>query len=82
MSKQVVIAGSKLDGPDKVRLKLHEEYGRVWLYVANEDGSSKQDGRLLCIDDDGVVRIHAEHAVDVWERGNLPQATIRLKWPD
>jgi hypothetical protein len=76
MNKQVVIAGGKYDGPDKVRLKLHEEYGRVWLYVANEDGSSKQNGRLLCIDDDGYVRFHAQTN----HGGMLPDITI--EWPE
>lgn len=58
---KVVIAGSKYDGPDFLRLKLHEEYGRVWLYACDEQGRSLQDGRILCIDDDGLLRIEAEH---------------------
>jgi len=80
LSKQVVIAGSKLDGPDKVRLKLHEEYGRVWLYVANEDGSSKQDGRLLCIDDDGEIRIAVPHQ-HRYDKENDREYTVIL-WPN
>jgi hypothetical protein len=65
----VVIAGSKYDRPDPIRLKLHEEYGRVWLYVANADGTSKQDGRILCIDDDGYLRIAAKHRTN--ENGDI-----------
>jgi hypothetical protein len=58
---KMVIAGGKYDGPDVCRLKLHEEYGRVWLYMADAEGRSLQNGRLLCIDDDGLLRIHCEH---------------------
>ena len=56
---KTVIAGDKYDGPDYFRLKLHEEYGRVWLYEAYPDGKSK--ARILCIDDDGTLRIAADH---------------------
>ncbi len=56
---KMVIAGSKYDGPDLCRLKLHEEYGRVWLYVCDADGRSLQNGRLLCIEEDGKLNIHA-----------------------
>lgn len=79
MASQVVIAGGKFDGPDKIRLKLHEEYGRVWLYTANEDGTSKQNGRLLCIDDDGTLRIHASHTVYMTAKRLL--SYIHIKWP-
>jgi hypothetical protein len=37
---KMVIAGGKYDGPDVCRLKLHEEYGRVWLYMADAEGRS------------------------------------------
>jgi hypothetical protein len=57
---RMVIAGGKYDGPDLCRLKLHEEYGRVWVYMADSEGRSLQNGRLLCIDDDGVLRIHCK----------------------
>jgi hypothetical protein len=58
---KMVIAGDKYDSPELCRLKLHEEYGRVWLYRAMPDGRSMQNGRILCIDDDGRLRIHATH---------------------
>ena len=61
---RMVIAGGKFDEPDVCRLKLHEEYGRVWLYVADAEGRSLQNGRLLCIDDDGELRIACKHR---WE---------------
>lgn len=72
--RKIVIAGGKYDGPDVVRLKLHEEYGRVWLYVANEDGTSKQDGRILCIDGDGLLRIRVRHT-----KVGYP---VYIQWPD
>lgn len=56
---KVVQAGSKYDGDDYLRLKLHEEYGRVWLYSADRFGNSVE--RILCIDDDGLIRIAANH---------------------
>jgi hypothetical protein len=79
MTRKVVIAGDKYDGPDIARLKLHEEYGRVWLYLANEDGTSKQNGRLLCVDDDGRLRIAVPHTFKhtVGER-----AHVILEWPE
>lgn len=77
--KKVVIAGSKNDGPDFIRLKLHEEYGRVWLYTADDEGRSNQRGRILCIDDDGRLRIHAKHKFMV--QWNKP-AVIMIEWPE
>lgn len=76
--RQVVILGSKYDGPDKARLKLHEEYGRVWLYLCDDEGNSLQNGRLLCIDDNGFVRIHAKHEIIRTATGGVE---IRIEWP-
>ncbi len=82
--RKVVIAGGKYDGPNLARLKLHEEYGRVWLYLTDDEGTSLQNGRLLCIDDDGYVRIHAEYTVlanGLPTRMPPESFEIRLKWP-
>jgi hypothetical protein len=77
--RKVVIAGSKHDGPDYARLKLHEEYGRVWLYLCDDDGNSLQNGRLLCIDDDGRLRIAAKHRL--YENG-IDSFFITIEWPE
>jgi hypothetical protein len=76
---QMVIAGSKLDGPDKCRLKLHEEYGRVWLYACDEKGRSLQNGRLLCIDDDGRLRIHCKYHWNERERSYFLELPTPIK---
>ncbi len=72
---KIVIAGSKYDGPDLCRLKLHEEYGRVWLYVCDADGRSLQNGKLLCIEEDGELNIPC-----AWHWGPDDQ-TIYLELP-
>ena len=73
---KMVIAGSKYDGPDLCRLKLHEEYGRVWLYVCDADGRSLQNGRLLCIEEDGKLNIHCD-----WTWTGTNDQTINLRLP-
>lgn len=68
---KVVIQGSKYDADDFLRLKLSEEYGRVWLCATDEEGVVTD--RILCIDDDGLVRIAANHTVKFGElRLELP----------
>lgn len=78
---KMVIAGSKYDGPDICRLKLHEEYGRVWLYVADAEGRSLQNGRLLCVDDDGRLRIHVDYCMntngEIWLELPTPYADTK-----
>ncbi len=73
---KMVIVGSKYDGPDLCRLKLHEEYGRVWLYVCDADGRSLQNGRLLCIEEDGKLNIHCD-----WTWTGTNDQTINLRLP-
>lgn len=58
---KTVIVGSKYDGEDYQRFKLHEEYGRVWLYTADAEGKSLE--RILCVDDDGLLRIAADYYI-------------------
>lgn len=81
-NKKVVIAGSKHDGPDFIRLKLHEEYGRVWIYTTDAEGMSEQNGRILCIDDDGRLRIHAKHTIYSYgARHIIDGGRVEIEWP-